>query len=191
MYNSKHIANLTAAAMFVALITLAGALSIPVPPSPSPVNFVDMFVILAGLMLGWKWGLATVITYIILGAIGVPVFSNMTGGWGILLTVRGGFIFSFIPVVVVAGILRPRTNTTRPYMATAITAAIAYIIVFACGMFFARYLATPNFPSWPVTFNYMLWPFLPGTMLKFGLILLLSTGGEKSTINMIRMQLDK
>ncbi|MCL2545627.1 MAG: biotin transporter BioY [Oscillospiraceae bacterium] len=182
MNTRKNIANLTAAAMFVALITLAGAISIPVPPSPSPVNFVDMFVILAGLCLGLKYGLATVATYIILGAIGVPVFSGLTGGWGILMTARGGFIFSFIPAVIVTGAASGRRsemtnnapqNHQRRLVATAITAALAYIIIFAGGMFYARYLATPNIQSWSAVLSMMLVPFIPGTVLKFGVILLL------------------
>ena len=54
-------------------------------------------------VLGWKLGGASSALYLILGAIGVPVYAGMSGGFGALLGPAGGFIFGFIPMAMLCG----------------------------------------------------------------------------------------
>ena len=81
------------AGIFTALIAVCSWISIP---TAVPFTLQTFAVFMAVLVLGGKLGTISVIVYIILGAIGVPVFANFTGGMGILLGSTGGYIVGFI-----------------------------------------------------------------------------------------------
>ena len=81
------------AGIFTALIAVCSWISIP---TAVPFTLQTFAVFMAVLVLGGKLGTISVIVYIILGAIGVPVFANFTGGMGILLGSTGGYIIGFI-----------------------------------------------------------------------------------------------
>ena len=88
-----NIKALTYGALMVALIAICAWISIP-----STVSFtLQTFAIaLTLLLLGGKLGTLTIAAYLILGAIGVPVFSNMTGGMASLLGQTGGYLIGFL-----------------------------------------------------------------------------------------------
>ncbi|OQY40066.1 MAG: hypothetical protein B6229_02655 [Spirochaetaceae bacterium 4572_7] len=96
---------LIAAATFLIII---GAY-IAVPIGPVPIVLTNFFVILVGLILGWKKATIAVLTYIILGALGLPLFSNGRGGLGVLLGLTGGFIIGFIPLAFISGLVQKRS----------------------------------------------------------------------------------
>ena len=54
-------------------------------------------------MLGWKRGTLSVFVYILLGAVGVPVFAGMSGGVGILAGPTGGYIIGFLATALIVG----------------------------------------------------------------------------------------
>ena len=170
MRTKSVITNMTLTAMFTAVIIVAGMFNIPTG-FHSPINLVDMFVILAGFLLGPKYGLLAIVTYILLGFVGVPVFSNFSAGWGVLASPRGGFIFSFIPAVLFVGSMSKRCRGSL--VMTIFTALFAYIIIFAVGSAYAIYLATPSVPSWTAAWSVMILPFMPGTAVKTVLVVTL------------------
>jgi hypothetical protein len=88
------------AALFTALIAAGTWIRIPLPPVP--VTMQTFFVILAGLLLGWRGGLLSAGLYMALGLAGVPIF---TGGGGIqsVLTPTFGYIVGFLPGAALAG----------------------------------------------------------------------------------------
>ncbi|MFH2130143.1 MAG: biotin transporter BioY, partial [bacterium] len=89
------------AALFAALISAGAFMAIPI--GPVPIVLQNMFVLLAGVLLGWKWGAASVLIYLLAGAVGFPVFSAGRGGVAHLLGPTGGYLLSYIPAVIVAG----------------------------------------------------------------------------------------
>ncbi|NQU65132.1 MAG: biotin transporter BioY, partial [SAR324 cluster bacterium] len=66
------------ASLFAALISAGAFMAIPI--GPVPIVLQNMFVLLAGVILGWKWGVASVLIYLLAGAVGFPVFSGGRGG---------------------------------------------------------------------------------------------------------------
>jgi len=89
--------------LFTALIVALSQLCFPLP-SGIPVTLQTFAISLCGYVIGWKKGFAAVWTYIILGAFGLPVFSNFGGGFGILFGITGGFIWGFLLLAVMCGI---------------------------------------------------------------------------------------
>ena len=168
MSNREKIKKLTYTALFTSLIIVGGYIAIPIPMSPSPVAFADMFVIMAGLYLGLRLGLVCVGAYIILGALGAPVFAGFTGGLGILLSPRGGFIFGFLVTAGFCGLVSRGKQLS--FLKTLITVTTATIILFAIGVSAARIFFME---SWSAAVTAMLLPFIPGNVFKIVVIMLL------------------
>lgn len=88
--------------IFVALITVCSWISIPFAV---PVTLQTMAVCITAGLLGTKKGLITVAAYILLGLIGVPVYSGFTSGAGVLMGITGGYIIGFIFTALIVGIM--------------------------------------------------------------------------------------
>lgn len=93
--------ELTLSSIFTVLIVISSYIAIPVIPGV-PITLQTLMVTLTGLLLGAKLASYSVLIYILLLAIGVPVSSG-GGGVAILFGPTGGFIFGFFLVAFVAG----------------------------------------------------------------------------------------
>ena len=95
--------------VFVAIISICAWISIPMVPIPITLQTLGIFI--TASILGAKLGTVSIIIYILLGAVGLPVFSNFTGGFGILLSPTGGFIIGFIFTALTVGIITSFKNS--------------------------------------------------------------------------------
>ena len=89
------------AAACVALLTVCSWVSIPVFSVPFTLQTFAVFFTIG--LLGTKWGFWAILAYVGLGALGVPVFSGMTGGIGRLAGVTGGYILGFLAACPISG----------------------------------------------------------------------------------------
>ncbi len=85
--------------LMAALLAVCSWLAIPLPPITFTMQTFGVFLTLG--LLGGKWGTVTILLYLLLGAVGLPVFSGFRGGAAALLDVTGGFLWGFLA----AGIL--------------------------------------------------------------------------------------
>ena len=99
MRNTK-VRDMVLSAMFVALIAIGAFIKIPIPPVPITLQF--LFVMMAALLLGTKLGVAATLVYIILGLIGVPIFTE-GGGIFYILKPTFGYIIGFAVAAFVIG----------------------------------------------------------------------------------------
>ena len=102
-------------AIFICLMTIGANLTvwlpflaIPIAGVSVPLSLQTFFSILAGLLLGKRVGTLSMVGYLLLGLIGVPVFAQMQGGLFVLINYTGGFLLSFIFVAYVTGLLTER-----------------------------------------------------------------------------------
>lgn len=91
MANTKY---MTRAALFAALTAICAWISIPVADIGFTMQTFGVFLTLG--VLGGKWGTASILIYLLLGAVGMPVFSGFRGGMGMLLGVTGGYLWGFL-----------------------------------------------------------------------------------------------
>ena len=94
-------------AALMATLTAVGAY-IAIPIGPVPIVLQNLFVMLAGLLLGGRWGLTSIGVYLLAGAIGLPVFAGGTGGIGKFVGPTGGYLLGFAAAAYVIGLISQR-----------------------------------------------------------------------------------
>ena len=94
--SSLRVLDLAQIGLFAAVLVVLSQLSIPLPGGV-PVTLQTFAVALTAYVLKWKKGALSVLVFLALGAVGVPVFHNFTGGFGMLIGVTGGFLWGFLP----------------------------------------------------------------------------------------------
>lgn len=97
-------------ALFAAIIGILAQLTIPLPLVP--ITGQTLAIGLAATILGAKYGTISVLVYLGLGAVGIPVFAQMSGGLGSLFGPTGGYLFGFIPTAFIIGYYLEKTSFT-------------------------------------------------------------------------------
>ena len=100
--NSK-LRFITTTALMTAVICICGPLSIPI--GPVPISLATLAIYITMYVLDFKRGTAAVCLYILIGLVGVPVFSNFSGGAAKLFGPTGGYIIGYIPMALIIGLL--------------------------------------------------------------------------------------
>ena len=103
--------NIVTAAVFTAIIAILSQIAVPLP-SGVPITLQTFAIALCGYVLGPFWGFASITAYVLLGAIGVPVFSAFGGGISRLFGPTGGFIFGFMLFAPTCGLAKKHKNPT-------------------------------------------------------------------------------
>lgn len=116
--------NLTKIALCVALLCVSSYLIIPLPFSPAVMSIHTIIVNLVALILKPKQAALTMVTYLLMGLIGLPVFSAGASGPAKLFGPAGGFYFGFLLAVIVMSLLRGRKNSLKRYLLVTILLGI-------------------------------------------------------------------
>ncbi|MCD4840580.1 MAG: biotin transporter BioY [Methanosarcinales archaeon] len=115
------------ASLFAALTAVGAFIKIPIPISPVPITLQVFFVLVAGLVLGARWGGTSMVVYVMLGVIGLPVFSGGSSGLGILLGPTGGYIIGFVAGAFVTGLIYNKANDSKTATIGAMIGGLAVI----------------------------------------------------------------
>ena len=91
--SNRKIKDLSLIALFSAIIVICSLITIP---SAIPFTLQTFAIFLCLNILGAKKGIISILIYILLGVVGLPVFSGFSGGLGALFNVTGGYIIGFI-----------------------------------------------------------------------------------------------
>jgi biotin transport system substrate-specific component len=114
----------------------AVAAQIAIPLQPVPFTLQVLAVVLCGLLLGPRLGALAQVVYVLVGAVGVPVFSNFTGGLGHLLGPTGGYLISYPIAAAVAG-LAANSVATAPRIRALLTGflwgCVGLAVIYAVG----------------------------------------------------------
>ncbi len=119
-----------------ALLTALGA-QIVLPTIPVPFTLQTFFVLLSGALLGPRKGAAAQMSYLAMGATGMPVFAGLAGGFPYLLGPTGGYLLAFPFAAFVTGALLHETTLLRrlPRYAAGLLAMIAgMVVIFTMGI---------------------------------------------------------
>jgi len=139
MRNKKiHIKDICIIGIFAAIIIIVGQISIQMPVGV-PMTLQTFVIPFVGIVLGAKKGMMATVIYVLLGALGLPVFSGFTGGMGIVFGVTGGFILSFPIMAYLAGMgaaigAKKGRSAIHNIALTAIGTVSGTIINYLCGV---------------------------------------------------------
>ena len=134
--------ELTYIALAVAFLTVCSWLAIPAGDIPITLQTFAVFVISA--LLGGNASLMALFVYILMGLIGLPVFSGMTGGPGRILGPTGGYLIGFLFTILIVGAFSRRFN--RQPLILAISMALGMVACYSFGTvwFAAVYMGSLN-----------------------------------------------
>jgi len=147
------------AALFASLIAVGAFIAIPI--GPVPIVLQNFFVLLTGLLLGPRWGLAACGVYLLAGALGLPVFAGGTGGIGRFLGPTGGYLLAYLPAVFLTGWLSQ--NKKKAVVWDTVAMILASIIIYAIGV---SWLKMSTGMAWSKSLAVGMFPFLLGDALK-------------------------
>ena len=94
--------NMVFTALFSAVLAAVAPFSVNV--GPVPLTFATLIIYITAGALGWKQGVLAVFVYLLLGAVGIPVFSGFRGGFQVIAGVTGGYIIGYFPLALATGI---------------------------------------------------------------------------------------
>ncbi len=124
--------DLVLAGMFAAVLAVISQISIPLPTGV-PVTIQVFGIALAGSVLGWKLGCLAVLVYILLGAVGLPIFSNFSGGAQCLVGMTGGYILAWPVLAVLSGLRIKCGSPTLTFVCSAFLSVTGLMIVELAG----------------------------------------------------------
>ena len=143
--------NMTLIALMTALMCVLGPISIPIGPVPITPVLIVMF--LTVYILGTKRAAIATLIYILIGLVGVPVFSSFSAGPSKLFGPTGGYIVAYIPMVLIAGFLisRCRGKVILEFLSMVVSLAFLYLmgtvwLMVLSGMTFMAALAAGVLP---------------------------------------------
>lgn len=154
-------------------IALSAQIAIPVPFSPVPITLQTFAVILIGALLGSRLAVLAVLTYLIEGALGLPVFAHAHAGFVHLFGATGGYLLGFIPAAWVTGLLAER-HKEKGFLWALFIMTIGTVVIFICGLTWLS-LVFSNSDLLTVGF----FPFLPGAIIKIAAAALIYVGSGK------------
>ena len=168
-----HIKDLCLISLFTATIAIMAQISIPMPIGV-PMTMQTFAITLAGIVLGARNGALASIIYMLIGAIGLPVFANFTGGWQVLLGPTGGFILSFpiMAYIIGLGFKYRHIHKTFPMLAIALGTTLNLL----CGVWLFSILSQTSFLA---SFAVSGLPYIPVTIIKAVLAYLLGNNIQK------------
>ncbi|MEX3745569.1 MULTISPECIES: biotin transporter BioY [Lysinibacillus] len=153
--------NYVLAAFGAAIIAVLAQVSIPLPFSPVPITGQTLAVGLIVTILGTRLGTFSVLIYILLGAVGLPVFSGMSGGFAILVGPTGGYIVGFLVTAVIMGLYLDKFGITIFH--AIIANLIGMVVTLAFGTAWLKVAADL---SWTAAFMGGVAPFIVVGILK-------------------------
>lgn len=128
MKNTLSIRDITFIGMGAAILAVFSQFSIPIPFSTVPITLQIPAVILISLIYNQKQSFLSVIIFILLGAVGLPVFANLHGGLNVVLGPTGGYIIGFPLMALIIGYSKKYNNLLLSFILSYVAIGVDYLI---------------------------------------------------------------
>lgn len=162
--------------VFTAMISICSWISIP---ASIPFTLQTMGVFMTVGLLGGKRGTLTVLTYILLGVIGVPVFAGLTGGVSVLLGTTGGYIIGFLLSALLMWGIETIMGRNQIVLAFSMIAGLIVCYVFGTAWFMMIYTQHSGVIGLSTVLGWCVIPFIIPDLIKIGVALFLTNRLKK------------
>lgn len=161
MKNKLTVRDITYSALLTAIICVLGYIIIPIPFSPVAITGQSLAVMLAGCLLTPLQAGISMISFLFLGCVGVPVFSGGRAGIGILVGQSGGYYIGYLIGAVLISVLARKSNSLLWRFAACFIGGI--VIVHFLGAVWLGFITNVGIKK---SFILGSLPFIPGDLLK-------------------------
>ena len=160
MQNTKNNSNvlfLVQSALFAAILCILSPLAIPI--GPIPITLGVFAVMLTGVVLDWKRACVAVLVYILLGLIGLPVFSGGNSGPGVIAGPTGGYLWAYVPMAAVIALIggRGREKEAQEDLRTFVACLLSMVVLYLLGTFQFTLVANS---TWEHALSVCVYPFV-------------------------------
>lgn len=156
--NTKQLALI---GLMTAVICILGPLALSIPISPVPISLGTLAIYFVISVLGMKLGTISVIIYILLGLVGVPVFTGFSGGPAKLFGPTGGYIIGYIFLALICGFFVNKFAGELPLYILGMLLGTAVLYLFG-----TCWLAYQMDLSFPQALMAGVIPYIPGDLIK-------------------------
>lgn len=166
--------ELVLCALCTAVMCVIAPVSIPLAGG-IPLSLATFVIMLSGILLGGRSAALSLITYVLLGSVGLPVFSGWKGGIGVTLGITGGYIIGYIFMAFTAGFLYYRlgrnVSGAGKYIAMFVSMVLSTVVLYTIGT--AWFIAQTNM-NLSAAMAACVIPFLPGDLIKIVAVMLVA-----------------
>ena len=120
-------------AVITAVLCLISPIVIPLPFTPIPISLTTLAIMIAGSLLGALDGTVAVVIYIILGLVGLPVFSGFRSGLVVLAGPTGGFLIGYPLLSFISGFLKKRIKSKKTFISYILSNTVANLLLYIVG----------------------------------------------------------
>ena len=160
MFKKLTVRDLTMISLFTALICVSSYIRIDLPYG-APITAQTLAVMLAGSVLAPRQAAFSLFTYLLLGAVGAPIFAGGTAGLPIILGKTGGYLIGFLVGTVVISLIRGKKSGLIRLGLANVIGGIVVINLF--GSIWLNYITGMGMVK---TFLVGVLPFIPGDLIK-------------------------
>lgn len=157
--------NLVLAALCAAITCILAPISLPI--GPVPISLATFAVMLAGALLGPTLGTISQLVYLLLGAVGVPVFAGYTAGVQNIAGPTGGYLVGYLPLTFLVGLIYFRTGRGKSGAVRTLSLVLSMIagtaVLYALGTVWFCLVMQMSVGK---ALGLCVLPFLPGDALK-------------------------
>lgn len=166
--------QLALTAVMTAIICILGPMTLMIPVSPVPISLANLAICLSIVILGMKLGTLSCILYLLIGLIGLPVFSGFSGGIGKLAGPTGGYLVGYLFLALIGGFFVERFSgrNVKQRALQGVGLLLGTVVLYAFGTVWLAYMAGMNFTE---ALAAGVLPFIPGDLVKIFITLLVGS----------------
>ena len=161
MSKKGNIYFITSCAIVTALMCIFGPMSVPI--GVIPISLTNLIIYFAVYILGWKGTTVSYIVYILLGLVGLPVFSGFQGGPAKLVGPTGGYLLGFVFITLVAGFC---TDKVKGKLKVPVTIVGMIISTAICYFFGTVWFMAQTGDDLTTSLGLCVFPFIPFDLAK-------------------------
>ena len=161
--------------LFAAIMAVCSIITIPLGFTPVPINLGTLGVFLVGGILGKKYGTISMVVYVLLGAVGIPIFAGFKGGLGVLAGPTGGYIIGYILAAFAIGLIidtffKRTDSAVKQYAVCALAMITGLVLCYLLGTIW--FIVSTGTGIW-ASLIACVFPFLLGDGLKIAAAMIL------------------
>ena len=161
------VSTMAVTALMTAITCILGPLSISI--GPIPISFTNLAIYFTVVLLGWKLGTLSYVIYLLIGLVGLPVFSGFSGGPAKFVGPTGGYLVGFLFLALISGWVIEKFPGKKGAYFFGMT--LGTVVCYIFGTVWFVYVAESTLVG---ALGLCVFPFIPGDIVKMALAVIIA-----------------